>query len=257
MEQSMRVFVTFLLFLPAMTQAATPAAEGLADRAIKDIAALESRLEAGLAARDVKLLDPLLANRFMWIHASDGRLDGRKDWLANAARGMALSGQRSARSEHGVTVTLYGDEPHTALRVARVRLLDPAGARESWLRQTHTLVRNGDAWQLAMGQGVVMYDGPLLDPALHSRYAGVYTFGDGRKLLLEWNDGELLATFPNGAQTQIFLASPTEEAIRNLAVGSLRFTLDAQGNPTAASLIRGNQEIWRGTRESLSNKTNQ
>jgi hypothetical protein len=85
---------------------------------------------------------------------------------------------------------------HTAVRVARVRLLDASGKRESWMRQTHTLVRSsGGKWQLVMGQGVIMYDGPPLDPALHSRYAGIYALGDGRQLVLEWTDGALLATF--------------------------------------------------------------
>jgi ketosteroid isomerase-like protein len=254
----MRAFLASFLILPTVAQAAAPATAGAADRAIKDIATLESGFEAGLAARDVKLLEPLLADRFVWIHASDGRVDGRKEWLANAARGMALSGQRNARTEHDPTVTLYGEEPHTAVRISRVRLVQAEVGRESWLRQTHTLVRNAaGAWQIAMGQGVVMYEGPPLDAALHARYAGVYAIDDGRKLLLEWSDGQLLATFPNGAKTQVFLLSPTEEAVRNLSVGSLHFTLDDKGNPTAASLMRGSQEVWRGTREGLSSKTKQ
>jgi ketosteroid isomerase-like protein len=226
------------------------AAETAADRATADIAALESKFEAGLAARDAKLLEPLLADPFTWVHSSDGRVDGRKEWLANAARGMALSGQRNARTEHGASVALYGDEPHTAVRVARVRLVDAAGGREIWMRQTHTLVRNGAGpWQIAMGQGVVMYDGPPLDPALHARYAGTYAIEGGRKLVLEWTDGALLATLPNGAQTQIFLASPTLEAMRNPAAGVLHFTLDAQGNPKSASLVRGSEEIWKALRQ--------
>lgn len=225
-------------------------AETAADRATADIAALESKFEAGLAARDAKLLEPLLADPFTWVHSSDGRVDGRKEWLANAARGMALSGQRNARTEHGASVVLYGDEPHTAVRVARVRLVDSAGGREIWMRQTHTLVRNGAGpWQIAMGQGVVMYDGPPLDPALHARYAGTYAIEGGRKLVLEWTDGALLATLPNGAQTQVFLASPTLEAMRNPAAGVLHFTLDAQGNPQTASLVRGSEEIWNSLRQ--------
>ena len=225
----------------AVANAATPEEE---------IATLESQLEAGLAARDRKLLEPLIAEPFTWVHGSDGRIDQREDWLANAARGMALSGQRSARSEHGATLIFYGDPMHTAVRVARVRLLDPAGARESWMRQTHTLVRNrAGKWQLVMGQGVIMYDGPPLDPALHSRYAGVYVLGDGRQLVLEWTDGALLARFPSGALTQIFLASSTQEAIRNPAAGALTFTLDENGSPTHAALVRAGQEQWRAARK--------
>ena len=216
----------------------------------EEIAALESQLEAGLAARDRKLLEPLIAEPFTWVHGSDGRVDQREDWLANAARGMALSGQKSARSEHGASLVFYGDPVHTAVRVTRVRLLDPAGKRESWMRQTHTLVRgSAGKWQLAMGQGVIMYDGPPLDPALHARYAGVYVLGDGRQLVLEWSDGALLATFPSGAHTQVFLASPTQEAIRNPAAGALTFTLDANGSPTHAALVRAGQEQWRAARK--------
>jgi len=227
--------------LAPVTNAATPEEE---------IATLESQLEAGLAARDRKLLEPLIAEPFTWVHGSDGRIDQREDWLANAARGMALSGQRSARSEHGATLIFYGDPVHTAIRVARVRLLDPSGKRESWMRQTHTLVRSSAGkWQLVMGQGVIMYDGPVLDPALHSRYAGVYMLGDGRQLVLEWTDGALLATFPSGAHTQIFLASPTLEAIRNPAAGTLMFTLDGSGSPTHAALVRAGQEQWRAAKK--------
>lgn len=216
----------------------------------EEIAALESQLEAGLAARDRKLLEPLIAEPFTWVHGSDGRVDQREDWLANAARGMALAGQRSTRSEHGATIVLYGDPVHTAVRMVRVRLLDPAGTRESWMRQTHTLVRNrAGKWQLIMGQGVIMYDGPPLEPALHSRYAGIYVLGDGRQLVLEWTDGALLARLPAGARTQIFLASPTQEVIRNPAAGSLTFTLDENGSPTHAALVRAGQELWRAARK--------
>ena len=245
----MRILLASLLLLSSL-QAAAAAKADAGERARADIAALEEKFEAGLAARDAKLLDPLLAEPFTWVHSSDGRVDDRAGWLANAARGMALSGQRNARTEHGATVSLYGQDPHTAVRVARVQLVDSAGGREIWMRQTHTLVRNGTGpWQIAMGQGVVMYDGPPLDPALHARYAGTYAIDDGRKLLLEWTDGALLATLPNGARTQVFLASPTQEAKRNPAAGVLNFTLDAQGNPKAAALVRGSQELWRGTRQ--------
>ena len=241
-----------LLLSPLLVFAtfAAHAAETAADRATAEIAALETKLEAGLAARDVKLLEPLLANRFFWIHGSDGRMDSRKDWLASAARGMALAGQRSARSEHGVILALYGGpEPATAVRIARIRVVDAARGREFWTRQTHTLVREGGQWQLAIGQGVIMYDGPPLDPALHARYAGVYAIDDGRKLVLEWDDGSLLATLPNGAQTQVFLKSPTEEALRNPAAGVLNFKLDDKGMPVSASLMRGSEEAWKALRQ--------
>jgi hypothetical protein len=140
------------------------------------------------------------------------RVDSRAAWLAAAARGLAVSGQRSTRTDHGATLAAYGGaEPHTIVRVARVRLVDEFNKRESWLRQTRTFVRGADGkWRLAMGQGVVMYEGPPLDAALHARYAGTYVIEPGRTLTLRWDSGTLLATFPNGAETQIFLASPTQ-----------------------------------------------
>jgi hypothetical protein len=212
-----------------------------------DIAALESRLAAALAARDSRQLEPLIAEPFTWIHSSDGRVDDRATWLQSAARGMALSGQRNPRSEYDVTLTRYGEPSHTAVRVSRVRLELPG--RESWIRQTHTWVRDAaGAWKLAVGQGVVMYDGPPLDVALHSRYVGTFALEDGRKLVLEWHDPMLLATLPNGAQTQIFLASPTEESMRNPAAGGLHFSLDERGVPQEVALVRAGQDVWRAKR---------
>jgi hypothetical protein len=223
---------------------ATPSASASPD---EEVAAFEARLDAGLAARDRQRLEPLLATGFQWVHASDGRVDDRDGWLANAARGMALTGQRAGRSEHGVSLTLHGDT--TAIRTARVRLVDAARRRETWIRQTHTLVRHpAGQWQLAMGQGVIMYDGPELDPGLHARYAGSYRLDDGRALELEWRDASLLAVLPNGARTQVFLASPTEEASRTPAAGLLRFALAADGSPREAALIRGSETIWRAKR---------
>lgn len=232
------VFAALACLLAAPTFAAAPADE---------IAAAETRFSAGLESRDAKLLESLLADPFNWIHSSDGRVDDRATWLASAARGMALSGQRMARSDHGATLQTYGEPAHLAVRISRVRLAD--AKHESWIRQTHTWVRNAAGqWQLAMGQGVTMYDGPPLDPAMHARYAGTYELTDGRRLVLEWRDGSLLATFPNGAQSQVFLASPTEEAVRNPVVGNLHFTLDSRGEPGAVALVRGGQEAWRATR---------
>lgn len=214
------------------------------------IAEVEKRMQAALASRDRAALDRLLATPFTWVHASDGRIESREVWLDAAARGMALSGQRNLRTEHGTTLTTFGDSPpHTAVRVSRIRLRDGAGTRESWLRQTQMFVRGNDgAWLLAWGQGVVMYEGAPLDPTLHARYAGTYVIAPGRELKLAWEDGALLGTLPGGAQVQIFLASPTEEAVRTLGAGSLRFTLSTDGTPTAAALVRGNQEMWRASR---------
>ncbi len=237
----MKTFLCSLVLgstLLAAARAATPSEE---------IAVAHRQLESALAARDANLLDSLIATQFLWIHSSDGRVDDRDTWLSSATRGMALSGQRNPRSEHGSTLSLHGDPAHTAIRVARVRL--KFQNRESWIRQTHVWVRVADgAWKLASGQGVPMYDGPALDESLHSRYAGTFTLSDGRKLVLSWEEPLLLATMPNGARSQVFLGSPTEEVVRNPAAGALRFELDDRGIPQVASLMRSNQEVWRAKR---------
>jgi hypothetical protein len=222
------------------------------DAATEAVATLEHRLVQGLQQRDRSVLEPLIATRFTWIHASDGRVDDRETWLANAARGTALSGQRTQRSEHGVSIQWFGDgTPHTAIRLARVQLVDPAQGRESWLRQTHVLVRESDgAWRLVLGQGVLMYEGGLLDPALHRRYVGTYDISTDRRLILSWEEGALFATFPTGARSQVFLASPTEEASRTAGAGRLTFSLDADGRPESVALVRGSQEVWRARRSS-------
>jgi ketosteroid isomerase-like protein len=217
---------------------------------LDEIEAVNARVDAALAARDAKLLEGLVAERFTWLHASDGRVDDRNTWLQNAARGTALSGQQRQRTERDTRVDLYGEPPHTAIRVSRVRLLDTANKREMWIRQTRTWIRDGQgAWRLAIGQGVIMYDGALLDAALHARYAGTYALSDGRLLTLAWKDESLLATLPSGAVAQVFLGSPTDEVMRAPAAGALHFTLDAEGKPSAVSLLRAGQEIWRAVRK--------
>ena len=45
-----------------------------------------------------------------------------------------------ARSEHGATLQFYGEPAHLEVRISRVRMAD--AKRESWIRQTHTWVRN-------------------------------------------------------------------------------------------------------------------
>ena len=245
----MNVTAAALLATVALASAASETPQTKA--ALSAIEDVEQRFARALDARDRPALEPLLADRFNWIHASDGRVDTRDAWLGNAAKGMALTGQRSERTEHGVSVELHGaPQPDTAIRIGRIRLVDTANKRESWLRQTHVLVRGEDgAWRLALGQGVVMYEGAMLDLALHQRYVGTYIISPGRKLVLAWEEDALQATFPTGAKTQIFLASPTEEASRTLGAGQLKFTLGEDGRPVAASLVRGDQEIWRAKRE--------
>jgi hypothetical protein len=215
---------------------------------INDVSA---RIDAALEARDRAALEPLIADPFSWIHGSDGRVDTRGVWLESASRGMALSGQRNVRSEYDVDIASHGPpaEPHTVVRTSRVRLRNAEGTWESWLRQTRVFVRSGGAWRMALGQGTLLYEGKVQDPALLARYPGRYVIDEKRALTLSLDDQSLMATFPNGARTQVFLASPVEEATRNMAAGQLRFTLGPDGTPLAASLFRSGREVWRGVRE--------
>lgn len=214
------------------------------------IDSVEARFERALAERDRPTLEQLVAEPFTWVHASDGRTDSREPWLRAAAQGMALSGQRSVRTEHGSVMTSYGEpQPQTVIRVARVQIVDTARARETWMRQSQTFVRGADGkYRVAAGQGTLMYEGRRLDPALHARYQGTYDLPDGRTLVLRWEDGALMATFPNRSTAQIFLASPTEEVVRTTGLDRLRFTLDANQRPVAAALVRGETEVWRAPR---------
>ena len=95
---------------------------------------------------------------------------------------------------------------------------------------------------------------PVVGPAQPRELLPEYVIGPGygmkpgAAMRLAWEDGALLGTLPSGAQVQIFLASPTEEAVRTVGAGSLRCTLDADGIPVGASLIRAGVEQWRATR---------
>ena len=246
-----KAHLAFLLLLATTltARAATPADKtapsAVSAEVVQAIEKVVASLQDALARRDRAALEALVATPFTWVHGSDGRLESREAWLAAAAQGMALSGQRHRRVEHGPALAAYGEPPHTVVRSVRVQLRDSAANRESWLRQTQVFVRSGDdAWQLASGQGTLMYEGPPLDPVLHARYAGRYIIGPNRALTLVWENDALFATFPNGAVSQIFLASPTEEAARTTGAGKLRFTLTPDGSPIAATLVRGDRELW-------------
>ena len=227
-----------------------PSPSGAPPEIARAIDSVEARFERALARRDRAALEDIIAAPFTWVHASDGRVDSRDGWLAASAQGMALTGFRSIRTEHGPVLTAYGaPQPHTVVRVARVQIVDSAGTRESWFRQTHVFARGDDgSWRMTLGQGTLMYEGQRLDPALHARYGGTFVLPDGRTLTLAWADGALFATLPNGATAQIFLGSPTEEVVRTVGSGRLRFTLDSAGRPVTAALVRGDAEVWRATR---------
>jgi ketosteroid isomerase-like protein len=236
----------FVAFLALFAATAVGAQRADVER---EIAAIEVRLERALVQRDRAALEPIIASRFTWLHASDGRIETREAWLASAAAGAALAGVRQIRTEHTPAIDVHGSPPHTVVRVARVRIIDSSGARESWLRQSHVFVREDDgAWRVAMGQGTVMYEGPPLDMGMHQRYIGIFDLPDGRVFKTTWEDGFLFGTLPNGAKFQLFLGSPTEEAVRTTGSGRMRFTLGPDGRPVTAALVRGTQELWRATR---------
>src|SRR5262245_47701513 len=93
----------------------------------QSIEALEARLERALLQRNRAELEAIVATPFTWVHAVDGRVDSRNGWLAAAAQGMALTGQRSVRTEHGATLAAYGaPQPSTVVRVSGVQIVDSA-----------------------------------------------------------------------------------------------------------------------------------
>ena len=228
--------------LPAQARAGARAAGDVA----REIADVEARIDSALARRDTTALVRLVADSFTFVHAMDGRVDSRATWLADAARGMALSRQRNARMAFDTTVTVYGG--YTAVRTARVRLRIADAPRESWLQQTMMYVRQPDGWRLAHGQGTRIYDGPVIDTALYRRYAGTYAIDSTRSLVLEWDGYALMARWPNGTRVQTFLASPTDELVASPDLARLRFTLGSDGRPSTISSVRGTTVLWRAQR---------
>lgn len=212
----------------------------------REIANIEERIDSALARHDTAALAPLVADSFRFVHAMDGRVDSRATWLADAARGMALSRQRNALLTFDTTLTVYGGQ--TAVRTSRVRLRITAVPRESWVQQMRVYVREPAGWRLAYGQGTRMYDGPVIDTALYRRYAGTYVIDPARSLVLEWDGYALMARWPNGSRAQTFLASPTDELVASRDLARLHFTLGADGRPTAVSSVRDTTVLWRAER---------
>lgn len=234
----MRVYPLAVAVVLLATQATAPA------QSPEDaVNAAEQRFEDALARRDRPALESLLADPFTWIHATDARLDTRAVFLDNAASGMGLTRQRNQASTFARTVAIHGD---TAITTARVRLRFAGGTREGWFTQSRVYVRRAGVWQLAHGQGTRMYDGPATGAELYGRYQGTFALADGRTLALSWDGDALIATMPSGARSQIFLASPTEEA--TAAQQRLQFELDADRRPAVVRLMRGDEQVWRAER---------
>ena len=224
---------------PAAAPDAAPAAD--VSRALD---AVDAAFDDALGTRDRAALERVLADPFTWVHALDGRVDNRAVFLDQTASGPGLARQREQTDTFDAVLALHGS---TAIRTARVRVRFRDGSRETWMRQTRVYVRDGSAWKLASGQGTRMYDGPLIDPDLYRRYTGTYDIEGRRPLCLEWDGRALLATYPGGTRTQVFLKSPTEEEALGGA-DRLRFTLDADGRPSSVALMRGADQVWRARR---------
>jgi hypothetical protein len=125
----------------------------------------------------------------------------------------------------------------------------PARQEEEWVQQVRVFVRGDQGtWRLASVQGTLLYEGPRVDAALYARYAGTYVISPDRALTVTWEDHTLFARFPNGVKAPLFLASATEEVARAPRLGSLRFILAPDGQPTAAMLVRDDKEVWRASR---------
>src|SRR5215203_3759290 len=91
--------------LQAQSADATQRASGAPSAEVAQaIAATVARFDSALARRDRAMLEPIVADPFTWVHGADGRVESREVWLAAAARGMALAGQRRIRTEHGTTL---------------------------------------------------------------------------------------------------------------------------------------------------------
>jgi ketosteroid isomerase-like protein len=218
-----------------------PAAKSGGERAVVQV---EQRFDAAVGNRDRAELEKVLADPFTWVHALDGRVESRAEFIANNESGRGLSRQRAESSTtFDRSVALYGQ---SAIVTARVRTRFP-GQRETWLRQSRVYVLEANRWMIAMGQGTPLYDGPVTTADLYARYAGTYVMADGRTLTLRWDGDSLMAILPDGVRTQIFLKSPTDEA--TAAPDHFVFTLDAAGRPTVVRSMRGSIEAWRAERK--------
>lgn len=237
--------MTTCLVLAAIITAAPQSATNPTAAAERAIAEVEQRFEQALEHRDRAELESVMADPFTWVHALDGRIDSRSVFIDNAARGMGLARQRNDSATFERTVAVYGD---TAIVTSRVRTRSPAGDRETWFRQSRAYIRNvAGNWKLAMGQGTRMYDGPVTTSDLYARYAGIYLLQDGRRFEMKWDGDSLIARLPTGAQSQVFLKSPTEEEVASAE--HFVFVLDSTGRPAAVRFVRETSELWRAQRQ--------
>ena len=149
------------------------------------------------------------------------------------------------RQEYLPEVSMRGD---SAERTVRLRLRDRAGTWERWVLQRQVFAREGGAWRKVESVDTRLYDGKPLYDQMHARYGGTFMIAPGQRLQLVWQVGVLMARFPDGSTRQVFLASPTEEAVNPTMDGHFRFTLSDDGRPATVALVRNGQEVWRATR---------
>jgi ketosteroid isomerase-like protein len=237
----MTLWIAIVMAARLLSLQTTADAKSATERAIADV---ERRFEIAVEKRDRAELEKVLADPFTWIHAQEGRVESRSVFIDNAVRGMGLGRQYTQSATFERTLDIYGD---SAIATSRVRNRFPDGGREVWFRQSRVYVREGSTWKFAMGHGTVMYDGPVTRGDLYARYAGTYAIPDGRVLKMDWDGDSLIATFPGGTRSQVFLKSPTEEAIAS--PNRFLFTLDSSGRPTRVRMMRGTSEAWRAERQ--------
>src|SRR5262245_62193189 len=189
---------SLLVQAPADSQATT-------ERAIANV---EQRFNQAIEKRDRAELERVLADPFIMVHRH-GNVDSRSVFIEGAVRGVGLIRQRPhvQTSIFEKTLTVHGN---SAIVTSRVRFRFPDEQMEGWSRQSHLYVRDGEVWKLAMWHSTDMYDGPITTSTLYGRYAGSYLLQDGRTLKVESDADSLMATFPSGSRSQIFLKSATE-----------------------------------------------
>jgi ketosteroid isomerase-like protein len=125
------------------TRAALPETE-----ARVQVAAVDSALHAALLAADVKALEPLLHDSFVWTHSNGTRLPARElfEQLASGRlRYARLETNNVTLSIHGPTAVVRAD----SLRQRRANPQTPgSGDPEAFpIFYTLTLVNDGGAWK--------------------------------------------------------------------------------------------------------------
>jgi hypothetical protein len=214
------------------------------DLVIKELSRVYSDLDRAIVHRDRAALEPLLAQPFTFVHAGGG-VDSGTTFLNRVAAGTAMQRQQASDyAEFDIAWNIY--DGRTAIRRSRVRFRYAGNASETWMLQSRIFVKT-DRWRMANSHSTLIHEGPIVDAATYGNFAGAYFPESGAPLVLSWNGGGILATWPDiGTSTQIFPASQTEfkDGYRRL-----RFTVDREGRATAVTRMQGDKEVWHGIRK--------